>query len=219
MFTGKPANILVDNVFSGAAILRQVGETLASLHSVPPPRDFRQYVTGVGTKDAMFDGAAPFRDASAAANVTNHPFLSWFEQRLPNFAKALADPSLPVGLMHCDCFLDNCLLDSQPDRKGGVVMNAIIDWEDAAVGPLAHDLAICVLGCCYQADATVPDPIRLTALLQGYQQRRCLLSEEADSLLGFVKGCVFLHRLCKCCMATPIGFSVQCSMTCYPMAS
>ena len=46
----------------------------------------------------------------------------------------------------------------------------VIDWEDVADGPLAHDLGIAVLGCCYKPGAEVPS---FTALSLPFTAFRC----------------------------------------------
>lgn len=53
-------------------------------------------------------------------------------------------------------------------------MAGLVDWEDAACGPLIVDLACAAIGCCYDDGefSQMPDMQRLSALLQGYSSAR-----------------------------------------------
>ena len=55
----------------------------------------------------------------------------------------MQDTELAKGLLHGDPFLDNIVV----DQRG--VVAGIVDWEDAAQGPLIMDLACAAIGCCY----------------------------------------------------------------------
>ena len=103
--------------------------------------------------------------------------------------------------MHCDFFLDNILmLHEQPTQEepapagsppsatsGTGLLSALIDWEDAAAGPLLHDLGIGILGCCYDAQESL-SPVRLVSMLKAYNSVRPLPAKERGLLRQSVLG-------------------------------
>jgi Ser/Thr protein kinase RdoA (MazF antagonist) len=205
---GVPANRLIADTAATAeeraalypleAVLTTVGVALARLHSTPVPPSFRQYASGVGTKDSMFDPEALAALLALPQPLGTHPFLGFFGERIEAFRELVNDPSLPQGLMHCDCFLDNMLLPPPPaagetlglqnlSAEGAINGAVVLDWEDAAVGPLVQDLGIAVVGCCYGADGRL-NPARLSALLGAYHAARPLTERERACLLPAMRG-------------------------------
>lgn len=188
---GRPANKMIadspaaagsDGLFPAATVLGAVGTALAQLHCIPPPTSFRRYADGVGTKDAMFDDLAPLR--ALPAPLGEHPFLEFFAGRIDSLRQLVSagDAELPQGLMHCDYFLDNVLL-----HPADGALAAVLDWEDAAVGPLLHDLGIAVIGCCY-GPAGALEGGRLRPFLQAYNAVRPLSQQERNALLTSMQG-------------------------------
>ena len=73
-------------------------------------------------------------------------------------------PALPLGLIHGDLFIDNVLYD---DRG---TLTALLDFEQAAWGRLAYDLAVTTLAFGYGGDDFRPEIVR--ALIDAYAALR-----------------------------------------------
>ena len=92
--------------------------------------------------------------------------------------------------MHCDFFLDNILVhepEAGETSGNACELSALIDWEDAAAGPLLHDLGIGILGCCYDADERLSAQ-RVIAMLTAYNHIRPLARVERQFLRRSVLG-------------------------------
>jgi homoserine kinase type II len=76
---------------------------------------------------------------------------------------------LPSGLVHGDLFIDNVMYEGQ-------ALSALIDFEQAAWGRLAYDLAVTVLAFGYGRDDFRPEVV--AALFAGYTAVRSPLPEE-----------------------------------------
>ena len=84
------------------------------------------------------------------------------------FSKALND--LPTGPLHTDLFKDNTLFKNDQ-------LLAILDFYSAAHGTLLFDLAILINDWCFDENNVYLDD-NLAAVLQGYQSKRLLSSQE-----------------------------------------
>lgn len=78
----------------------------------------------------------------------------------------------PVGVIHGDLFRDNVLW-------RGAEVSALLDFEQAATGSYAYDLAVAINDWCWD-DAL--DPVRARALVAGYQAARPLGAAERAAL-------------------------------------
>lgn len=154
------------------ALARAVGEALGEFHcaargvSASAGRFRAEDVRGrlVAISDARFLEAA--RALTAALD-------RWVARR---------NPRLPRGLVHGDLFRDNVLW------SGGSIA-ALLDFESAADGPYAYDLAVTLLAWCF-GDAFRRE--LAAAMLAGYESRRALAPEEREGLLA--EACVAAVR-------------------------
>jgi homoserine kinase type II len=80
-------------------------------------------------------------------------------------------PSLPMGLIHGDLFVDNVLF-----LPSGDALSALLDFEQASWGRLAYDLAVTVLAFGFGGDDFRPDITR--ALIDAYVGSRPPGSDE-----------------------------------------
>jgi homoserine kinase type II len=169
---GKPFSIYewVDGVHLCNALVtpastRALGEILARVHVASPrlgdlPKGrfglagVRQRLLQIRRDTDRFD-----------ADVTR------IEGKLDRY-ESERDAELPSGLVHGDLFRDNVLW-----RQQDIV--SLLDFESAAVGPFAYDIAVCLLAWCY-TDALRVDCAR--ALLAGYESVRPLEQRERRAL-------------------------------------
>ena len=144
--------------------LESLGEAMARMHEVPLadcfPRDYRM---GWSLFERMYEEVGA-------------------EEQCPEFMVLLKDEEeqlrgsvpedLPEGILHGDLFPDNVL--------GGGRVEAIIDFEEAWIGPRAFDLVMAFVGFGWHDG--VPMSERWDALLTGYESVRPLKESEKESL-------------------------------------
>ena len=85
--------------------------------------------------------------------------------------EALAE-EIPVGILHGDLFPDNVI--------GNGKVGAILDLEEAWIGPKVFDLAMAFVG--FGWEGTQPLLNRWESLVEGYQSIRPLEDKEIESL-------------------------------------
>jgi homoserine kinase type II len=142
-----------------------LGEALARMH-VASPR--------LGPLPEGRFGLAGIRERLQHIRRDTHQFdddVALLEAKLGHYERA-RDAQLPHGLVHGDLFRDNVLWQ-------GEEIAALLDFESAAVGPLAYDIAVCLLAWCY-TDALRVDCA--AALVGGYERVRPLSPSERRGL-------------------------------------
>ncbi len=141
-----------------------LGEALARVHLAgsPAPREGRFRVADLRGRCQLIAGAT---DASLAALA---PHLA----TLLDEVEATRLPGATAGLCHGDLFRDNVLW-------RGNQLAALLDFESAAEGPLAFDLAVTMLAWCYGDDF---DPALARSFFVGYQARRPLPIVDQEAL-------------------------------------
>ena len=153
---------------SDRASLESLGATMARLHEIPEadcfPHDFRM---GWPLFERMYELAdeTGWTDFLVALREEE----SWLRGQIP--------VGLPRGILHGDLFPDNVIGD------GEVV--AILDLEEAWIGPCAFDLMMAFVG--FGWDAGRPVQERWDALISGYESVRSLTNSERSALAA-------LHR-------------------------
>ncbi|MBW8073081.1 MAG: homoserine kinase [Ferrovum sp.] len=103
------------------------------------------------------------------------PFLTTSQQALLDHALIQAvpfDSALPQGPVHADLFRDNVLFE-------GERISGLIDFYFAGTDSWVYDLAIVANDWCMTPQACL-DPLRLSALLGAYHEKRPLASEEVQ---------------------------------------
>lgn len=150
--------------------LRRLGEVQARMHLIPVadcfPEDYRMgfdlfdEVISLSSETGVFD-----------------PFVEMLSSQIAELRGGFPS-NLPRGVLHGDLFPDNVI-----GSGGGV--SAILDLEEAWIGPMAFDLAMSCVG--FGWDGSEPVWSRWKALFDGYQSVRKLTEGELASL-------PFLHR-------------------------
>ena len=144
--------------------LKSLGETMARLHQIPAadffPDDYRM-------------GWSLFEEMFVIADETN----TWsdFLITLKKESKSLRDQipeGLPQGILHGDVFPDNVIGDGS--------VTAILDLEEAFIGPCAFDLMMAFVGFGWNEDEALTD--RWNTLLEGYESIRPLTQDERSAL-------------------------------------
>ena len=149
---------------SDQASLRSLGKNMARLHQIPIadcfPEDYRMGWSLFERMYAMADESGGWNDF----------LVSLKEESTKLHGQILED--LPQGILHGDLFPDNVI--------GDGYVAAILDLEEAFIGPCAFDLAMAFVGFGWKDGAPVPE--RWNTLLEGYESIRPLSRQEKDSL-------------------------------------
>jgi homoserine kinase type II len=152
---------------------RQAGAALARLHLASD--DFADHRTGryeppeIDRRLGVVAAAAAGRPELQAALATLAPELA-----------ALHDErhaDLPLGIIHGDLFIDNVLYDDGPASDRLV---ALLDFEQAAWGRFAYDIAVTLLAFAFGRDDFRADVVR--ALIDGYAGVRAPTDAERAAL-------------------------------------
>ena len=144
--------------------LNSLGENMALLHQIPAadcfPDDYRM-------------GWSLFEEMFVIADETNtwSDFLITLKKESESLRNQIPE-GLPQGVLHGDVFPDNVIGD------GSVA--AILDLEEAFVGPCAFDLMMAFVGFGWNEDEPLTD--RWNALLEGYESIRPLTQNERSAL-------------------------------------
>jgi len=144
--------------------LNSLGENMALLHQIPAadcfPDDYRM-------------GWSLFEEMFVIADETNtwSDFLITLKKESESLRNQIPE-GLPQGVLHGDVFPDNVIGD------GSVA--AILDLEEAFVGPCAFDLMMAFVGFGWNEDEPLTD--RWNALLEGYESIRPLTQNERGAL-------------------------------------
>ena len=148
---------------SDRASLESLGATMARLHEVPEtdcfPRDFRM---GWSLFERMYELA------DESGERTEFLVTLREEGRL----RGQIPDDLPEGILHGDLFPDNVIGDGE--------VAAILDLEEAWVGPCAFDLVMAFVG--FGWDGRWPVQERWDALVSGYESVRSLTDSERVAL-------------------------------------
>lgn len=141
-----------------------LGRELARLHEA---------ADGAEPHPSRFD-SGPLAERVASIAGARDPDVAALAPALATELEAItaARGPLPSGVVHADVFRDNVLW-----RDGELA--AVLDFESAATGAFAYDLAVALLAWTYGDgfDAKLARP-----LVAGYQRARALTSEEAAGL-------------------------------------
>ena len=144
--------------------LKSLGENLARLHQIPAadcfPDDYRM-------------GWSLFEEMFVIADETNtwSDFLITLKKESESLQNQIPE-SLPQGILHGDVFPDNVI--------GDGAVAAILDLEEAFIGPCAFDLMMAFVGFGWNEDEPLTD--RWNALLEGYESIRPLTQDEKLAL-------------------------------------
>lgn len=158
--------------------VRSLGETQARMHLIPGADCFpKSYRMGFELFEEVIS-------LSSRMGVSN-PFVEMLSSRIAE-TKLDFPSDLPMGVLHGDLFPDNVI-------GGGGGVSAILDLEEAWIGPMAFDIAMSCVG--FGWDGTVPVWSRWKALFDGYQSVRKLSQKEVDCL-------PFLHQFATLCIAS-----------------
>ena len=149
---------------SDQGALESLGETMAKMHEIPLadcfPRDYRM---GWRLFEQMYQTAGP--------EAQWPEFLARLRSEAGQLRGSIPD-DLPEGVLHGDLFPDNVL--------GKDEVSAIIDFEEAWIGPRAFDLVMAFVGFGWQD--RVASRERWVALLAGYESVRPLTDPERKAL-------------------------------------
>ena len=149
---------------SDESSLKNLGQIMARLHQIPLadcfPDDYRMGWSLFDRMYMMADESGEWTD-----------FLVSLKQESGKLQGKIPD-GLPLGVLHGDLFPDNVI--------GDGLVTAILDLEEAWIGPCAFDLMMAFVGFGWQDG--VPVRKRWDALLNGYESERPLTDSERGAL-------------------------------------
>jgi homoserine kinase type II len=152
---------------------RQVGAALARLHlasdDFADQRPGRYEPPEIDRRLGVITAAAADRPELRAALATLAPELAALHRE--------RHVDLPLGIIHGDLFIDNVLYDDGPDSDSLV---ALLDFEQAAWGRFAYDVAVTLLAFAFGRDDFRADVVR--ALVDGYAGVRAPTAAERAAL-------------------------------------
>ncbi len=147
---------------------RNIGELIASMHLLPTPSyipvgyttSFDEVKSDIGGLSVNIDGK------------TKKLLLDSI-----NLCVNVKTSTTPIGLIHTDVFLDNCIK-SLDNRI------YLIDFEEAVVGNYLFDIGRSILGCCMKNGLI---DIKITnSLLEGYTKKRQLTKIDTDEIYDWL---------------------------------
>ncbi len=159
----------------------QIGEALATLHAIPPLPELPCFPMGITE-------ITPFLKQVKDTEFAGHPFVMWLKSELEWIQPELDKP-LPTGLLHGDLFLDNTLFDKDK-------MVAILDFEEVCYDTMLIDVAMTIIGCCYNTHHQLDIP-SVRAFLEVYNTNRPLTDDEwgcLDSYVHYAALCIAFWR-------------------------
>lgn len=179
--------------------LRLLGDALGRLHTVNPNRVAPGFpAPGKSNwylEDALSTALAHLASMEPLLSQEWLPFHAAFRQ---TFQQIGARSDLPLTIIHADGWAGNAI-----QTKDGQV--ALIDWDNAGLGPSILDLGRLLLECHLQSDLPPeiplawhiqPDASRIFAVVDGYAQQRLPTSAELDVLLDAIRfGVAFIGTL------------------------
>jgi homoserine kinase type II len=158
---------------------RQVGRALARLHragtSFSDRRPSRYEPDEIDRRFERIAGMSPSDPLLTDAVTTLRPELIALKKE--------RTIDLPTGVIHGDLFIDNVLFDDD-------LLVALLDFEQAAWGRLAYDLAVTTLAFGFGRNDFRPEIV--AALFEGYSGERRLTEAERE---GF--GCELRFASCR----------------------
>jgi len=144
--------------------LKSLGQTLARLQQIPTADCFPdEYRMGWALFDEMFE-IADDRNSWSDFLISLKKESESLRNQIP--------ANLPQGILHGDLFPDNVIGD------GSVA--AILDLEEAFIGPCAFDLMMALVGFGWDGKEVIHE--RWNALLEGYESVRPLSHDEKLAL-------------------------------------
>jgi homoserine kinase type II len=137
--------------------LFEIGRTLACLHEVS--------TDGLPDKQGWMGEAPQKERMRKISGYRIHPLVRALERLDLDLARFRDStlPSLPIGLIHGDAHPGNMLFTVHG-------MTALLDWEDAMIGPRLVDFCVSAASCCFDDITFLPH--RYRALRAGYESVR-----------------------------------------------
>lgn len=194
MRSPKPLALLFDflsgttgtTYVSSESRMRSLGVATAKLSVVPAPEQF------FASSPLHFPPAELIRDFlknnGASSPHWTHPYVeTYLRTRLPTLLGRVRNPRLPLAITHGDLFLDNCLWDDEKD-----VVSWVLDFEEVCFEPAILDVAMTILGCCFDKEKGELIESWTRAFLEGYYSVRPLTNLECELLPEMMDFCIIV---------------------------
>lgn len=172
-----------ENYVSSVSRIHSLGVVTGKLSVVPAPEPFfkeelhfppslliRPFLSSMGPSSPFYD----------------HPFIAeYIRTRLPTILATVRNVRLPRAITHGDIFLDNCLWDESKD-----VVSSVLDFEEVCYEPAILDVAMTIMGCCFDKESGELKEDWTKAFLEGYCSVRPLTDLECQLLPSMMDFCI-----------------------------
>lgn len=176
---GVPGQTYVSSV----SRLRSLGVACGRMSLIPAPHAFHRETLRFPPGESI----APFLcSLPASSPLHSHVFVrDHLKTRLPALLGRIRDERLPRAITHGDIFLDNCLWDESRD-----VFKWMLDFEEVCYEPAILDVAMTIMGCCFEREGGTLNEEFARAFLEGYSSIRPLTSLECLLLPDMMDFCI-----------------------------
>lgn len=172
---GKPPNR------ASSGVMRQLGRALAALHNVPVDSFLYlpQFPMGIAEMDPFLN----VEIVSQSSELQNNSFVSFLRTHITELKPLLKSDVLKSkqSVVHGDLFLENVVFtcDDPPQLLG------LIDFEEMCIAHTILDVAMTIVGCCYN-DNDELDWELTREFLHEYQQSKSLSDAEKQAFPQFL---------------------------------
>ena len=151
--------------------IRQIGEALGVLHSLEIRKED---LATIRPHDLVGYGGLSINEYTLTKRATSD-FVESFVHVFPDRLQEIPYDIFPAGIIHGDLYYDNSLFN---DDK----LVTLIDFEQSGRGRFILDLGIALSGSCLNEDKSTIDLNLVKCFLEGYEQKRRLVTIEREYL-------------------------------------
>lgn len=148
-----------------------LGVAAGKLSTIPAPKEFLE-------RTMHFPPSESIKAFFKQHGNYDHIFVTkYLRTKLPTLLGKVRNPKLPRAITHGDLFLDNCLWDEAKDE-----LSSVLDFEEVCYEPAILDVAMTILGCCFDKERGELIEPWTRSFIDGYCSVRPLTSLEIELL-------------------------------------
>ena len=161
--------------------MHSLGVATGNLSVVPAPKEFLE-------RPMNFPPSESVKQFLKEHGDFDHIFVTkYLRTKLPTILSKVRHPSLPRAITHGDLFLDNCLWDNEKDE-----LSSVLDFEEVCYEPAILDVAMTILGCCFDRERGELIESWTKSFIDGYCSVRPLTSLEIELLPAMMDFCIIV---------------------------